>query len=135
MKYIIAESKLNQTIYDFLDKLFAAENGNTEIIKMPSIDMDGNEINGSYEFVNNDYYDNEGDYLFGWTGKEYYESITPTYITQHEMETLSNKSPIVQIFDNDKLNQLNSYLGDIWKPIFKQWFKDKSGLDYKTLEA
>jgi serine kinase of HPr protein (carbohydrate metabolism regulator) len=133
MKYIITESKLNQAIYDFIDKLFAAENGDTEIIKMPGIDMDGSEMNGTYDFVNNDYYDNEGEYLFGWTGKEYYDSLTTNQITQHEMETLSNKSPIVVIYDKNKINQLNNVFGDIWKPVFKQWFKDKSGLDYKTL--
>lgn len=135
MKYIITESKLNQAIYDYLDELFSAENGDTEIIKMPSIDIDGNEMIGTYDFVNNDYYDNEGEYLFGWMTKEYFESITPTHITRHEMETLSKKSPIVEIYVKNKSNQLNNVFGDIWKPVFKQWFKDKSGLDYKTLEV
>ena len=31
MRVIITESKLEKVIYDFLDELFAAENGNTEI--------------------------------------------------------------------------------------------------------
>ena len=34
MKYLITESKLDQVIYDYLDELFAAKNGNTEIYKL-----------------------------------------------------------------------------------------------------
>ena len=25
------------------------------------------------------------------------------------------------------------YFGDLWKPVFKQWFEDKTNMGYKTL--
>jgi len=132
MKYLITESKFYQVIYDYLDKLFAAENGNTEIHKLESLSSESDKINepleGAYDFVNNDQYQ-----LFSWTGKEYYESISPNHITQDEMEKYSKRTPIVEILDNNIVRQLNSYFGDLWKPVFKKWFTDKTKMDYKTL--
>ena len=61
MKYIITESKLDQVIYDYLDELFAAENGNTEIHKLEVFSTQPENRNepleGQYDFVNDDYYD------------------------------------------------------------------------------
>ena len=71
MKVIITESKLEKVIYDFLDELFAAENGNTEIHKLESLsasDELNEPIEGAYEFVNDDYYEHDQEYLFSWTG-------------------------------------------------------------------
>jgi hypothetical protein len=134
MKYLITESKLEQGIYDYLDELFAAENGNTEIHKLKSIDEDGNEMVGSYDLVNDDYYDGDNqDYLFSWTDVPYYELITPHFITQHEMEKLSKKAPNVEIHDKNKVMSLNSIFGEMWKPIFIKWLQDKVNLPIKTL--
>jgi hypothetical protein len=138
MKYIITESKLDQVIYDYLDELFAAENGNSEIYKLEVFSTQPENRNepleGQYDFVNDDYYEtNDQEYLFSWTGKEYYESITPNYITQDEMEKYSKRTPIVEILDNNIVRQLDSYFGDLWKPAFKKWFVDKTEMDYKTL--
>ena len=136
MKYLITESKLEQGIYDYLDELFSAENGNTEIHKLKSIDEDGNEIDGAYDFVNDDYYDGDNqDYLFSWTDNEYYESLTPNYITQAELETLIKKTPNVEMHDKNKVMSLNSIFGEMWKPIFNKWFQDKVNLPVKTLYA
>lgn len=136
MKYLITESKLEQGIYDYLDELFAAENGNTEIHKLKSIDEDGKEIDGAYDLVNDDYYDGDNqDYLFSWTDNEYYESLTPNYITQRELDSLIEKTPIVEMHDKNKVMMLNSIFGEMWKPIFNKWFQDKVNLPIKTLYA
>jgi hypothetical protein len=89
----------------------------------------------SYDFVNNDYYSDEGsEYLFTWTGKEYFKTIySQGYITKIEYEGMVSESPTVSILDADAKEKLNNFFGDLWKPVFKQWFKDKTGLDYKTL--
>jgi hypothetical protein len=130
MKYIITESKLNQPIYDFMDELFG-----TKIHTLTSLDVKGKELVGAYDFVNDEYYNNEGsDYLFGWTGEGYYNSlIKDGYIGETEWLQLQSESPVVEIFDVDAKNQLNGYFGNTWRPVFKQWFKDKTGMDYKTL--
>jgi hypothetical protein len=134
MKYLITESKLNSAIYEFIDQAFASKDGNTEINTLPALDENGEEINNAYDFVNDDYYSDSGsDYLFAWTGEKYYESLTPSYITGSEFERLASQSPLVEIYDKDILNKLNGYFGDAWKPVFKQWFKDKTGMDYKTI--
>lgn len=134
MKYIITESKLNSAIYEFIDQAFASEDGNTEIYKLPTLDEDGEELIESYDFVNDDYYSDSGsDYLFAWTGEAYYDSLTPNYITNYEYEKFALQTPLVEIYDTDVLNKLNGYFGDAWKPVFKEWFKHKTGMDYKTL--
>ena len=138
MKYVITESKLDQVIYDYLDELFAAKNGNTEIYKLEVFSRQPENRNepleGQYDFVNDDYYEtNDQENLFSWTGKDYYELITPNYITQDEMERYSKRTPIVSINDNNKVKTLDSYFGDLWKPAFKKWFVDKTEMDYKTL--
>jgi hypothetical protein len=135
MKFIITENKMKSSIYNFMDNLFKSEDGNTEIFKLDSIDSDGASLIDSYDFVNNDYYSDEGsEYLFTWTGKEYFKTIySQGYITKIEYEGMVSESPTVSILDADAKEKLNNFFGDLWKPVFKQWFKDKTGLDYKTL--
>ena len=130
MKYIITESKLNSVIYDFMDELFGAE-----IHTLPALDDDGDELVDAYDFVNDEYYDDEGsDYLFSWTGEGYYKSlIQDGHIGKTEWERLESQAPIVEIFSMYDKDKLNGYFGNTWKPVFKQWFKDKTGMDYKTL--
>ena len=136
MKYLITESKLEQGIYDYMDELFSSENGNTEIHRLNTIDEDGKDMVGSYDFVNDDYYDGDNqDYLFSWTDNEYYELLTPNYITQAELETLIKKTPNVEMHDKNKVMTLNSIFGEMWKPIFNKWFQDKVNLPVKTLYA
>ena len=136
MKYIITESKLNSSVYNFMDNLFASKNGNTEIYKLDSIDEDGGSLIDSYDFVNDNYYSDEGsEYLFSWTGKEYFKTVySQGYITKTEYEVMVSESPMVVILDKIAKEELNNFFGDLWKPVFKQWFKDKTGLDYKTLD-
>ena len=135
MKYIITESKMNSSIYKFIDELFSSKDGNPEIYKLDSIDSDGRSLMDSYDFVNSDYYSDEGsEYLFIWTGKEYFKTVfSQGYITKIEYEKMVSESPMVSILDADIKEKLNNFFGDLWKPVFKQWFKDKTGLDYKTL--
>jgi hypothetical protein len=134
MKVIITESKLEKVIYDFMDELFAAENGNTEIHKLESLSASeklNEPIEGAYEFVNDDYYEHDQEYLFSWTGKEYYEN----HQRQSFGARLVNEAPIVEILDYERIKKLDSYFGDIWKPVFKKWFENKVNLPIKTLYA
>lgn len=126
---------MNSAIYNFLDEVFASKDGSPEIIKLDALDSDGAPLTNAFDFVNSDYYSDEGsDYLFGWTGEEYYKTIyAQGDITKTEYERLSLVSPFVEIIDKDISDSLNGYFGDLWKPVFKQWFKDKTGMDYKTL--
>lgn len=126
---------MNSSIYKFMDELFASKDGNPEIYKLDSIDSDGRSLMDSYDFVNSDYYSDEGsEYLFIWTGKEYFKTVfSQGYITKIEYEKMVSESPMVSILDSDIKEKLNNFFGDLWRPVFKKWFKDKTGLDYKTL--
>ena len=130
MKYIITESKLNSVIYEFMDELFGSE-----IHTLPGLDDNGDELVDAYDFVNDEYYGDEGsDYLFSWTGEGYYKSlIQDGHIGKTEWERLKSQAPIVEIFSMYDKEKLNGYFGNTWKPVFKQWFKNKTGMDYKTL--
>ena len=122
---------MNSAIYNFIDELFVAKNGNTEIFKLDSVDEDGRAIVDAYDFVNDDYYEHDQEYLFSWTGKEYYEN----HQRQSFGSRLINEAPIVEILDYERIKKLDSYFGDIWKPIFKKWFENKVNLPIKTLYA
>ena len=135
MKIIITESRANTIIYNFIDKVFAAKDGNTEIYKLQAM-IDDKPLINAYDFVNADYYSDEGvdEYLFTWTGIDYYETVFwHGDITEPEFEKFASEAPNVEIVDTDALKRFNTYFGDLWKPVFKQWFKDKTGMDYKTL--
>ena len=134
MKYIITESRLNQAIYEFMDDSFASKDGSPKIFKLPSMDSDGAPLPESFDFVNSDYYEENGEPLFTWTGEEYWKTIyAQGYITKYEYEGSVKEFPSVEILDDDVIVSLNGYFGDLWIPVFKEWFKDKTGMDYKTL--
>jgi hypothetical protein len=132
MKVIITESKLDGVIYNYIDELFAAENGSTEIHKLESLsasDELNKPIEGAYEFVNDDYYEHDQEYLFSWTGKEYYKN----HKHQKFGARLVDEAPIVEINDDNKVRNLDSYFGNLWRPVFIKWFQDKVNLPIKTL--
>jgi hypothetical protein len=134
MKIIITESKMNSAIYNFIDEIFASKDGNNKIFKLNAF-VEREPLTDAFDFVNSDYYSDDGsDYLFSWTGKEYYKTIyAQGDITKLEYERMVSESPTSEILDRDAIDSLNGYFGDLWKPVFKQWFKDKTGMDYKTL--
>ena len=133
MKYLITESKLEQVIYDYIDKLFAAENGKTEIHKLNSLGEDDDEIDDAYDFVNDDYYDGDNqDYLFSWTGREYYDNEKRKNYQSKGIKFI-DLAPIVEIHDENKIRTLNLIFNEMWKPIFNKWFQDKVNLPVKTL--
>jgi hypothetical protein len=132
MKVIITESKLDDVIYNYIDELFTAENGNNEIHKLESLsasDELNKPIEGAYEFVNDDYYEHDQEYLFTWTGKKYYEN----HAHQSFGARLIDEAPIVEINDDNKVRNLDSYFGNLWRPVFIKWFQDKVNLPIKTL--
>jgi len=130
MKYLITESKLEQAIYQYIDNLFASQNGNTEIYKIPAIDENG-DVEGAYDFVNDDYYE-EGNQLFSWTGREYYDNEKRKNYMSKGIKFI-DLAPIVEIHYSDDVKTLNSMFGEMWKPIFIKWFEDKFNLPVKTL--
>jgi hypothetical protein len=44
------------------------------------------------------------------------------------------ESPVLFIEDYNKIELLNQF-GELWKPVFKKWFKDNFNYDIKTIDA
>lgn len=43
-------------------------------------------------------------------------------------------SPLVALPDN-RFNSLEGYFGDMWKPLFIEWFQKNTGLPVKTVDS
>ena len=112
MKYFITESKLENTIYTYINDLFG------DLHFTAYEDDDGNEMDSALEFYFGDYEDDE--HAFYWYDSNFFVSYCL-------------KCPIVQ-FDEDLLNKLNSLFGDKWEQIFKKWFWEKYHMKVKTIE-
>ena len=127
MKYIIKESKLNSAIYEYIDELF--HNG-YDIRMEVAEDEDGDPIEYAYDFVQDN-----GSYgfLFTWTGKEYYETEGRENVTSFGKKWI-DYAPVIEIAEDEIINQLKGMFGEMWVPIFKQWFTDTFSLPVKTVE-
>jgi hypothetical protein len=127
MKYLITESKLNSTIYDFIDNLFH-DGKKIKMVKHTREDedtLDDVEVPGAYDFFHED----SDDDLFTWTGREYYERPYNSSAWSKWLEL----APVVEIENYEKVGQLDAYFGHLWRPIFIQWFEDTFSLPVKTL--
>jgi hypothetical protein len=128
MKYIITENKLNQVIISYIDNVY----GNKKIHMAKGIN-DGVEIDGTYDFFTDDYYEGfDEDYLFLWTGPEHYENIS--FADSERKQKLISESPILEITKTgNSKGRLNELFGDMWHEPFKKWFTNKFGLPVKTI--
>lgn len=120
--YIISESKLNNSILNYLDEKFPIEN----IHYFNPYEFD-DETGEEYEdadrvqFYLGDH--DEEDYIFKWYGCEYFDegsharTICPTVLVE---------SPYDDV--------LLSYFGELWVEPFKLWFEENFSLPVKTVE-
>lgn len=114
MKYIITESKLESAIISYLDENFYPDYG----------------WHDSYQ----EYVDKWGDNVFFINDVESYiyygcnanggpeDEFFADYGHLHNFEC-----PLLSIYPAVS-QQLNSYFGDMWKPVFKKWFEENTGL-------
>ena len=122
MKYIITESRLNDSIVKYFEKKYPVD----KIHYTEGQDDDGNPDDSSYEFYFGDYDDNET--IFRWYGKEYWVGDNEQ-ILRRRIEL----SPIIYFEDSREATKLNKMFGEHWRPVFKKWFYENFGLDIKTI--
>lgn len=132
------DSDTTMGFYNNKDKLFQV------IYKYINTYYDFDDIHwiNPYEY-GEDGYENENEFLIqfyygDWVDSEYSHFIFfyffPEYYSDESSSmSIKEKSPILRINDDDFLNNLNTYFGDRWKPVFKKWFMDKFNLPIKTL--
>jgi len=125
MKIIITENQLNemeQHIYDYINDLYDVSDisyGEQEIFDF-----------GNREYVmSDDIYFYSGDFSYGKMEFVLY---------QQGYETIGDErilvGPVLFIEDENKIELLSQF-GELWKPVFKKWFKDNFNYDIKTIDA
>ena len=112
MKYLITESKINQIILDYLNNNCAPDDKSGWGPKLHR-DKYKRAVKkyGGYEF----YYNNVLAYVYF------------SYLKNDRMEI---RLEVYEWFDDQKLSP---FFGDLWKPIFKKWFEDNTGLKVEKL--
>ena len=130
MKYIITESKLEEIIVNYLNKMYDVNNINW---KYP---LENDEETDDWEEDPNRRYFYKGDYeyddrIFLWYDKKYWnvERIKMDDTVKNYYE----KSPALDFENRNDLIILNGYFGDKWVPIFKKWFEDNFGVPVKSI--
>jgi len=125
MKIIITENQLNemeQHIYDYIDDLYDVSDisyGELEIY-----DFDNREY-----VISDDIYFYSGDFSHGTM-----EFILYQQSYEKMDDYILMESPVLFIEDYNKIELLNQF-GELWKPVFKKWFKDNFNYDIKTIDA
>ena len=121
MKYIITESKLNQTVKNYLNNTLDVEN-----INWTYLTNEWGDEEDAIEFYLGDYMDND-DVLFRLYGEEYWDG---SYSSDWRKEL----SPMLYIEDQGLLNSLEGLFNDNWKEGFKEWFVETFEMPVKTVE-
>jgi hypothetical protein len=111
MKYIISESKLQNFIINYLEKLFPVEDINWTYAEIfDENDMDYYEDESAIAYYFGDRIDGEN--VFRWYDCGYFGSNAQSVCPLVVVETIYEK-------------QLNSLFNDEWKEPFKLWFIEK----------
>lgn len=126
MKYLVTQKQidgLRETIINYLDSNLTPFGGweNKKYYKK--------EIESGYElffFFNTEEEDGWGEDAHMW----YSLCDNPNLNEPLPKE----KCPLVAI-DSSKYDALDAFFGDIWKPIFLEWFKQHTGLPVKQVDV
>jgi hypothetical protein len=123
MKYIITENKLHNAIYRYIDELF------DDLIIKPFYDY---ETDIHDECCHLFKIENGNQIIFFHYKKCYWEREHMSLSTKRKAERIKN-SPIIEFNDTAELNALNSYFGNLWIPVFKEWFENRFEFKVKTI--
>jgi hypothetical protein len=123
MKYIITESKLENLIIEYIDKIFDVND-----IHSTNPLEDDDETGEEWEDENRVVfyigdYNGEDEGCFYWYACDYFNPNS----------TASEICPMVSV-EVQYEKQLNAYFGDLWKEPFKKWFKEHFELPVKTID-
>ena len=123
MKYLITESKLEESILYYINELFDVNN-----INLTNPIEDDDETGEEWDDENRVVfyigdYEGEDEGCFYWYACDYFNPNSPA----------SEKCPMVSV-EVQYEKQLNAYFGDLWKEPFKKWFKEHFELPVKTID-
>jgi hypothetical protein len=123
MKYVITESKLEESIIHYINELFDVNDINwTNPLEDDYETGEEWEDENRVVFYIGDY-NGEDEGCFYWYACDYFNPNSPA----------SEKCPMVSVEVRYE-KQLNAYFGDLWKEPFKKWFKEHFELPVKTID-
>lgn len=123
MKYLITESRLEETIMNYFDELFDIENLNwTHPYDYDDETEEEGEDENRIEFYIGDY-EGDGEGCFRWYACDYFYEDSPA----------RDFCPTISI-ENEYATSLNGYFGDKWQEPFKKWIKLHFEIPVKTVE-
>lgn len=125
MRYIITESKLDEIIVNYLNKMYDV-NDIHWTNPMGGGDDGWDEYPNRLYFYKGDFSDDER--LFLWYDKEYWNVER-----SDNARNFYQKSPVLDFENANDLETLNGYFGDKWVPIFKKWFEDNFKIPVKSI--
>jgi hypothetical protein len=121
MKYLITESKLEETIMNYFDELFDIQNLNwTHPYDYDDETGEEGDDENRIEFYIGDY--ENDDTCFRWYSCDYFTDGSPA----------KDFCPEVNI-EGSYGTTLDGYFGDMWKEPFKQWLTKNFDLPVKTV--
>lgn len=121
MKYIIPESKLDETITNYLNELFPIDEINYNHPYEEFEDGSEGDDENKVIFYFGDYMDDET--IFRWYGCDYF---TPFSYARSICPTVSLESKYEDM--------LNGYFGNFWIEPFKKWFISHFDYPVKTID-
>ncbi|MEI7489495.1 MAG: hypothetical protein WCJ72_19175 [Chryseobacterium sp.] len=123
MKYIITESRLEEHILDYINKLFDVNDINwTNPIEDDDETGEEWEDDNRVVFYVGDYEGEDGG-CFYWYACDYFNPNSPA----------SKKCPMVSV-ELEYKKQLDGYFDNLWHEPFKKWFKEHFELPVKTID-
>ncbi|NBO23426.1 hypothetical protein EBU94_08845 [bacterium] len=123
MKFVITESRLEDTIMNYLDELFDIQNLNwTHPYEYNDETGEEGEDENRIEFYIGDY-EGEEEGCFRWYDCDYFNEGSPA----------QDICPTINI-ENEYVNVLNGYFGDLWQETFKKWIDLHFDLPVKTVD-
>jgi hypothetical protein len=123
MKYLITESKLEESILYYINELFDVNNihWTNPFGHDDETDEEWEDENRVVFYVGD--YTGEDEGCFYWYACDYFNPNSPA----------SKICPMVSV-EVQYERQLNAYFGDLWKEPFKKWFKEHFELPVKTID-
>lgn len=110
MKYVINENRLEQLIRNYFDDNFLGMSMNSD-----------DNLYGEKCFVH--FYKPNYETMFHLYNKCYYD----------DWGLYDKNYPTLRFNNYSDFYALNSYFGNLWKPIFKEWFYENYNFEVKTI--
>lgn len=123
MKYIITESRLEESILYYINEIFDVNDiHSTNPLEWDEETGEEWEDENRVVFYVGDY-NGEDEGCFYWYDCEYFTPNSP----------VSEKCPLVSV-EIEYKKQLDGYFGDMWHGPFKKWFKEHFELPVKMID-